>query len=170
MVPEAKEGKVTGTKQPVTTPAPAQPLAPFGEMERFMDRLFPRGWLRPFGWEPAVWGEMPQLFEPSALRVDVIDKETEVVIRAEVPGIDKKDLEISLDDNLLTIRGTAARELKEEKENYFRREIARGELSRTILLPTGVDAAKAQSELKDGVLELRLPKIEKASRVRIPVG
>lgn len=170
MVPETKDLKVTGTDQPVAKAAPRQPLAHFDEMERFMDRLFPRGWLRPFGWEPAVWGEMPQLFESNALRVDVIDKETEVVIRAEVPGIDKKDLEVSLDDNLLTIRGTAARERKEEKENYFRREIARGELSRTVLLPTSVDAAKAKTALKDGVLELRLPKIEKANRVRIPVG
>ncbi|MFZ5557388.1 MAG: Hsp20/alpha crystallin family protein [Pseudomonadota bacterium] len=170
MVPETKEAKVTGTNKPVMTPAPAQPLAPFVEMERFFDRLFPRGWLRPFAWEPVGWGEMAPLFELNALKIDVIDKETEVVIRAEVPGIDKKDLEVSLDDNLLTIKGKAAREREEEKENYFRREISRGEVSRTVLLPTAVDGARTASELKDGVLELRLPKIEKAHRVTIPVA
>lgn len=169
MVPETKEARVTGTTQPVAKPAAAQPLAPFEEMERFFDRIFPRGWLRPFAWEPVGWGEMTPLFEPNALKIDVIDKEAEVLVRAEVPGIDRKDLDVSLDDNLLTIRGRVARETKEEKENYYRREIARGEVSRTVLLPAAVDGGKAATELKDGVLELRLPKIEKTTRVAIPV-
>ncbi|MDH4189170.1 MAG: Hsp20/alpha crystallin family protein, partial [Betaproteobacteria bacterium] len=102
-------------------------------------------------------------------RMDVLDGEDSVVIRAEVPGVEKKDLEISVNDTSVTIKGKIMREAKEEKADYYRCEIGGGEFIRSLGLPCAVDASKASAHLKDGMLELTLPKIEKAKRLRVKI-
>jgi HSP20 family protein len=101
--------------------------------------------------------------------LDVVDRDNEILVRAEIPGIDKKDLDISLTDNLLTIKGQSSSEKKEEKGDYHRQEISRSSFSRSVMLPGAVDASKASSTLKDGVLELTLPKMETSKRRSIKV-
>lgn len=144
--------------------APRRMLTPFEEMDRLFERIIPRGWLRPLGWESPLLGELSEPLEMKMPRMDVYDGEENVVVHAEVPGVDKKDLEISVNDTSATIKGKVMREAKEEKGEYYRCEIGSGEFSRTMILPCAVDAAKARAHLKDGVLELTLPKVEKSRR------
>jgi HSP20 family protein len=137
----------------------------FGDVDRMFDDFFGRRWLRPFGWE-RPFAEMPA-FGPS---VDVIDRDDEVVVRAEVPGYKKEDIEVSVSDSSLTIKGETKTEEKEEKGDYYRCEISHGAFTRTITLPAEVDDAKAKASMKDGVLELTLPKLEKSKRHPITIG
>jgi HSP20 family protein len=149
---------------------PARALRPFEEMERMMDRMvrdFPgRGWMRPWSLEWPAWPELPELHMP---KVDVIDRDEDVLVRAELPGVEKKDLEISTTDTSVTIKATTAREEKEEKCDYYRCEMTRGAFARTVALPAQVHSVKAKASLKDGVLELTLPKVEKSKRRTIAV-
>jgi HSP20 family protein len=138
--------------------------APFGDIDRVFEDFLGRSWLRPFGWERPL-AEMPA-FAPS---VDVIDREDEVVVRAEVPGFKKEDIEISASGTMLTIKGETKTEEKEEKGDYYRCEISRGAFARTLALPAAVDESKAKAAMKDGMLELTLPKLEKSKRRRITI-
>ena len=101
--------------------------------------------------------------------VDVSETENEFVVRAELPGVDKKDLEVTLSEDALTIKGSTKAEKEEEKGDYYRREVSSGSFSRTIRLPTAVDGDKVTSSFKDGILELTLPKVTKAKRHTIKV-
>lgn len=144
--------------------SPMHAMSPLEEMERMMEGFFPRSWLRPFLWERPFMGELALPFEGKLPRVDVIDRDEEVLVRAEVPGVDKKDLEISVSENTVTINGKTNREVKEEKGNYYRCEVTHGAFSRTVVLPGNVDADKAKTSFKDGILELTLPKVTKSKR------
>jgi HSP20 family protein len=148
--------------------APGRALSPFEEMERMFESFFPRGWLRPFRGEWPMGPEfMPTLRAP---RVDVLDRDNEIVVRAEIPGVSKEDLDVSLTDDTVTIRGTARHEEeREEKGQYYRRELEYGEFSRTVTLPTSVDTNKAAAKFHDGILELTLPKMEGAKRRTVKI-
>jgi HSP20 family molecular chaperone IbpA len=93
----------------------------------------------------------------------------EVLVKAEIPGVTKDDLEVSVDESTVTIKGQTSHEEKEEKGDYYRSEIRRGAFSRTIALPREVDASKAKATFKDGILELSLPKVAKSKRVAVKV-
>ena len=151
-------------------PVPARALHPFDEMERMMDRVFGdfpgRGWMRP--WR-AEWPEWPGLAELRMPKVDLIDRDDDILVRAELPGVEKKDLEITTSDTSVTIKGTTRHEEKEEKGDYYRCEISRGSFARTLTLPTMVESAKAKASLREGVLELTLPKVEKSKRHAVTV-
>ena len=148
--------------------APARALSPFEEIDRMFDQYFRRGWMRPWRFE---WPSLPDvgLPEMKVPKVDVIDRENEVVVKAEIPGAEKKDLDISVGEDTVTIKGSTRHEEKEEKGDYYRCEISRGAFSRTVALPATVDGGKAKGSFKDGVLELTLPKIEKAKRHAVKV-
>ena len=139
-------------------------LSPFGDVDRMFDEFFNRRWLRPVGWERPI-GELVSM--PS---IDVIDRDDEVVVRAEVPGYKKEDIEISVSDSSLTIKGEMKTEEKEEKGDYYRCEISQGSFSRVIALPSEVDDSKAKASMKDGMLELTLPKREKSKRHAISIS
>lgn len=164
---ESEEGKE------LQRPSRARALSAFEEMDRFMDRVFedffPAGWLRPPHWDWPMWSRRAP-FEGRWPRVDVLDRDEDIVVHAELPGVHKDDLEVSMTNDSLTIKGSAKREETEEKETYYRRELSRGTFSRTIGLPTSVDGTRAKATFKDGVLELVLPKLEKAKRQTIKVG
>ncbi|MCS6787085.1 MAG: Hsp20/alpha crystallin family protein [Thiobacillaceae bacterium] len=149
--------------------APTRWVSPFEEMERLMDEFFPRGWLRRWGWEMPTWPELTRRFEMRVPKVDIIDRAEEVVVRAELPGIDKKDLEVTVTGDTLTLKGQTRHEEKEEKGDYFRSEITRGSFARTLVLPAAVDATKAKASFKDGLLEVTLPKKEEARRQSIAI-
>jgi len=148
-------------------------MTPFEELEnafeRAYGRLFPRGWLRPSRWEFPRWGEFPMPFEGKHPRVDVIDHDDKVVVKAELPGVEKKDLDVTMSDNTVTIKGSVSHEKEETKGDYYRREMSSGSFSRTVVLPSEVDGARADANYKDGVLELTLPKIAKAKRRKVDV-
>ena len=139
--------------------------APFGDIDRMFDDFLGRRWLRPFGFERTF----PELAS-AAPRVDVIDRADEVVVRAAVPGYKKEEIEISVSNSTLTIKGETKKEEKEEKGDYYRCEISQGSFSRIMSLPAEVDESKAKASMKDGMLELTLPKIEKSKRHTISIS
>jgi HSP20 family protein len=140
------------------------PRPAFGNLERMFEDFFGRRWTRPALWERAF----PEL--PAFPSVDVIDRDDELVVRAEVPGYKKEEIEVSVADGLLTIMGETRAEEKVEKGNYYRCEISHGAFSRSIGLPAAVDDTKAKASMKDGMLELTLPKREKSKRRSIAIS
>ncbi len=159
---EGQEGEVQRISRPRT-------LSPFEEMDRLFESVFPRGWLRPMRWEWPSLGELAAPFEGRLPKVDVVDRDNDILVRAELPGVDKKDVDISITDNTVTIHATTRRESTEEEGEYYRREISQGAFSRTLALPAEVDADGAKASFKDGILELTVPKVAKAKRRRIEV-
>ena len=147
-------------------------LMPFEDMDRFFETVFDRPWRRGLPWhlqwDWPVWSEARGSLE-RVPKVDVIDRPNEVAVRAELPGVSKDDLEVTLSESDVTIRASISREEKEEKENYYRCEISRGEFVRTVALPAEVDGDNVKASFKDGVLELTLPKVESAKRRKITV-
>lgn len=151
---------------------PMRPVSPFDEMEERMARLFegffPRNWMRPVHWEHPMLHDFPR-FEMKAPNVDIIDRDNDIVLKAEIPGVDKADLEVSVDETSVTISGKTSHEEKEAKGNYYRSEIRYGSFIRTVALPRAVDGTKALASFKNGILELTLPKLEKSKRVSVKV-
>jgi HSP20 family protein len=137
-------------------------------MERWVDDFFPRGWMRP-RWDLPSFPDFDSPFEGRFPKVDVINRDTEVVVRAELPGVSKDNLDVSMTDNKLTIRATTSSEQKEEKEEYYRREMSRGEFQRTLIIPDDVDEESVQASFKEGILELKMPKLKKAQRRSITI-
>jgi HSP20 family protein len=148
-------------------PRVTRDLTPFEETDRLFDTLFEGGFMRPFDWR---WPEFSGLrrFETNIPRVDVIDREDEILVRAELPGVHKDELDINLSNEYLTIKGET-REVKEEKGDYFRSEIRHGSFMRTVRLPEAVEGDKAKAHFEDGVLEITIPKSEKAKRRTIKI-
>ncbi|WP_096462880.1 Hsp20/alpha crystallin family protein [Sulfurifustis variabilis] len=158
----AEAKKETGKKE-MQRATPARALSPFEEMER----MFESAWMRPWAWK---WpGRLAAPFEGRMPSVDVVDRDDEVLVRAELPGVDKKDLDVAMSDNAITIKGTSSREEKEEKGEYYRHEISRGSFSRTVTLPAQIDGEKAKAEFKDGILEIHLPKLERSKRHHLDI-
>jgi HSP20 family protein len=140
---------------------------PFGEamrMQRDMDRIFSRLGGAAVGPEGAVaW--MP--------KVDVKRKDDDIVVRAELPGIDPEQVQVEVTDNLLTIRGERRQEENREGEDWLVRESSYGLFERSLTIPEGVDPASITAGYTDGILEVRVPKALEASRpktTKIEVG
>lgn len=161
---------------PVTTNkgyAKTQPrsvMNPIHDVERVFDRFF--GHRLPSLWRWNDTSVPDSLFEFEGQRLpslDVIDRDAEFLIRAEMPGIDKKDINVSLADNLLTIKGQSKSEKKDEGGDYFRHEIASSSFARSLTLPGNVDASKTVANLKNGILEITMPKVETSKRRNIAV-
>ena len=154
---------------PPAKPEPARILSPFEEMERVFDNLWPRSWMQPWHWDRPFFTELARM-DLRLPKVDVIDRDSEVVVKAEVPGVAKDDIEVSVTENSVTIKGETSHEEKEEKGDYYRSEMRRGSFSRTVGLPCNVDGTKAKAQFKDGVLELTIPKAEKSKRISVKVA
>jgi HSP20 family protein len=136
------------------------------DLESLFDNFMSRNWLRPFRWDMPTLRSMGDLRMP---KVDVVERDSDIVVRAELPGFEKKDLDVSLTDRTITIKGSTRKEVKEEKGDYHRQEISTGQVSRTVTLPAEVDGQKAVAEFKDGLLEITIPKTAAAKRVRVDV-
>ncbi|MGH8508996.1 MAG: Hsp20/alpha crystallin family protein [Gammaproteobacteria bacterium] len=149
-------------------------MVPFEDVDRWFEELsramFDRRWLSPFERFFPSFPELRAPFEGRMPKVDVIDREAEIVIRGELPGVAKDDLEVSMTDDAVTIRASTRHEEKEEKGEYRRRELSRGEFQRVVALPAAVKGAEAKANFKDGILELVLPKLEPAKRRTIKVA
>jgi len=120
--------------------------------------------MRPLHMDWPEWSHLPARFSGKIPHMDIIEKDKEIVLRAELPGVEKKDLDVSMTDHTITIKGTTNYEEKEEKGDYYRAEIAHGEFCRTVLLPGDVDVENVSSSFKNGLLEVHVPKLEKESR------
>lgn len=154
---EKKEIKDLATRSPHMT------LSPFHDMER-MERIFDEIFKRPFS---SMLSRTPWLhsfpeMEVATPNVDVYEEGDKLVVKAEVPGIAKEDLEVTFKDNILTISGEKKKEEKIEKKNYFQMERTYGSFSRSVYLPTEVKSEEASATFKDGILEIVIPKTEEA--------
>lgn len=125
--------------------------------------------MRPFHLDLPSFRDLSTNFEERMPKVDVIDRDAEVMVRAEVPGVDKDDLDVSVTDHTVTIKGKTRHEEKEEKGDYYCCEISSGSFSRTVALPSDVDTESVEASFKDGVLELKMPKVAKAQRRTIKI-
>jgi HSP20 family protein len=132
------------------------------QMRREMDRLFDRfseAWpFRGFS-ETGRW--MPS--------VDVSETDKELIARIELPGMDPKEIDISLSGNVLTIKGERKHEREEKKENFHLVERSSGSFARTLQLPVEVKADKVKANYKDGVLSVSMPKTEPEAVKKIEV-
>ena len=137
------------------------PFTPFREMltlREAMDRLFDESFVR--GATSA---------NGYGLALDVQQDNDNYVVRANVPGLRPEDLQIEVVDNTVTVRGEVKSERKEEKDNYLLQERRYGQFSRSISLPTSVNAARAEATIEQGVLTLRVPKAEEAKPKAITI-
>ena len=139
------------------------PFREFSTLQDRMNRLFRES----YGPEGRDESLTTSQFAPP---VDVYEDEHNVVLKVEVPGIDEKDIDVRVENNVLTIRGERPFEQKVERENYHRLERSYGTFSRSFALPTTIDADKIHAEYRDGVLNLTLPKSEKAKPKRIQIS
>ena len=166
------------TKLPVKqeTSAPAARRTPslwqpFESLREEVDHIFDE-FTRGFGRWPLgrrVSGAEPLLryetsFGVSAPVVDVVEKEKEYQISAELPGLDEKDVEVSVADDTLTIKGEKKEEKEEKAKNYYVSERHYGAFQRSFQLPSGVDAEKIEANFQKGVLTLTLPKTPEAQK------
>ena len=137
---------------------------PFGELSTFrreMDRLFER-----------FFGEFPSLELPGmacAPRLDVTETKDSLVVKAELPGLEAKDLDISVSGKTLTIKGEKKQEKEEKDEHHHLIERSYGAFSRMVELPTPVAPDKIKAAFKNGVLTITLPKTEEAKRKAISI-
>ena len=101
--------------------------------------------------------------------MDVYEEKNEIVVKTELPGMSRDDIQINITDNVLTITGEKKEEGEVKEEDYYRRERTYGRFSRALELPKAVQIEKAQAIFKNGVLEIRIPKTEEAKRKEIEV-
>ncbi len=137
---------------------------PFRNFEDRIKRFFGEGFdplkkMSEENWSLATWSPTCDIFET----------DNEIVVKAELPEVKKEDVNVSIDNNVLSIHGE--RKLSEEtkKENYHRLERSYGEFSRSFTLPNFVDAGKVNAEFKDGILRVTLPKREEAKPKQVEV-
>jgi len=115
------------------------------------------------------WGDDSDSQVPGQLAVDVYETKEKLVVKARTAGVNKNDLDVSISDNQLTIRGTLSAGNEDEVENYFLQECYWGEFSRTIALPVPVREEEIEAVLKDGVLTVSFGKVEQNTVKKIQV-
>lgn len=154
-----------GKKQRAVTPRVELPLF---SLQREMNRMFDT-FMR--GTELWPLAERELEMEPFHPETDVVETETEYRIKAELPGMDEKDVHVSLAQNTLTIKGEKKEETEDKGKNYYQMERRWGSFYRSVPLAVGIDAAKADASFKKGVLTVTLPKSAEAKKAEkeIPI-
>ena len=114
---------------------------------------------------------IPKLFSEKSWypTVDVSEGKKDIIVKAEIPGVDKEGIDISLDGRFLTIRGEKKHEKEESDEHYHRVESSFGFYKRTIELPAAVDESKVDAKYKNGVLKIRFKKVKETEMKKIKI-
>jgi len=126
----------------------------FDESFRGMNRQGDDDWALGGAWAPLV---------------DIYEREGNIELKAELPGVDSKDVDVRVENNVLTLRGERRIDKEVKRESYHRVERAYGSFSRSFTLPSMVDTERIKAEFKDGVLHLTLPKKEEAKPRQISI-
>jgi HSP20 family protein len=135
------------------------PFADLRRMDRLFDESFPRRWR----W--ATNGEVKATFP-----VEVSETESDIEVKASLPGVKPEEVDVTVNDDVLTIKAEHKDTSAEKKRDYYRREIRYGALHRSMTLPVSVDSDKAEAKYEDGILTLKLPKAEALRPKQIKVG
>jgi HSP20 family protein len=161
----SKASETVPAKQPVATPAETNPWHSLIDLRRDMDRMFEdlstrflgsRFLPRDMTLEPFTWlGDANGKLSPA---VDVVEQDKEYQVTAEIPGMDEKDVEVTVSGGLLTIKGEKHADTEERKKDYFMAERRYGSFHRALRLPDGIDADKVAAKFAKGVLTVTLPK------------
>lgn len=122
---------------------------PFEEMEKMFEEEFPTF--------PTKGG----VFAPE---MDVYETDEDVVAEVSLPGVDPKDVDVSVEDNTLTVKGSTEKKVEVKKKGYYRKEISSGSFYRSMSLPTSVMKEKAKAEFEKGILKVTLPKTKPEKR------
>ncbi len=134
---------------------------PFEEIERWFDDLLGRRF-------PSLSSRWPRLRFPEVEEVspsfDIYEEGDDIVVKGELPGMKREDLSIDFTEDTITISGEKRKEEKVEQKNYYRYERSCGSFSRRFRFPVGVETDRANAKLKDGILEVRVPKTEEAKK------
>ena len=134
-------------------------LGLFGELD--LDRIFEDFFRRPF---------TLSLFSREIVPlVDLYEKNNKIEVKAELPGIKPEEVDLSVDGNLLTIRGEKRQENEVKEKDYYRLERSYGSFQRTVELPAAVKANEAKATYKNGVLEIELPKTEEEKKKKVKI-
>jgi len=138
-----------------------QPWTGLTNLRKEMERLFDRFW------EP----DFPELVPVGewSPRLDLSETKDALVVRAEIPGIEAKDVQISLQEQVLTIRGEKKHEKEEKDEHHYRMERSHGDFARSVRIPVPVEREKVTAKFKNGVLTITLAKTPAAKETSIPV-
>jgi len=137
------------------------PVTHFTNMQKEIDRMFDRF--------------SSDIFDEEASKtmlpvVDIVERENDYNIKIELPGVDKKDVKITIQNDILTIKGEKKQESEKKGENYHRVERCYGSFQRSFTLPTSVASDKIDASYENGVLTLRIPKLEEAKPKEIEVN
>jgi HSP20 family protein len=164
----AKLNKEAVSREPreLTVSEPRHFLAPFEEMERWFEEAFRRPFLGP-SWMPRI--KFPEMMGEVSPSVDIFEDGNNVVVKAEVPGMKKENIEVSLTQDTITISGQKKEEEKIEKKDFYRLERSFGSFTRKLRLPADIVTDKAKASFKDGVLEVRIPKSPTATSKKITI-
>lgn len=136
-----------------------------GDMDRMLDDFFGRR-IRP--WWPERWFRADEM-EVKPPIIDVFEEKDDIVVKAELPGMEKDNIDVNLTDHRLTIKGEKKKEDEVKEENYYRAERSYGSFLRTLDLPKDVRADKVKASFKNGILEIRMPKTEEARTKEVKV-
>lgn len=129
------------------------------EMDRFWDTFL-------FGRPQKIESQEEEKWQPA---VDVTETKSEIVVSVEIPGMDPKDMDISLSEGTLTIKGEKKQEKEEQEENYYLIERSYGSFTRSIPLSEEVESEKISASYKDGVLKITLPKSDNTKKKKIRI-
>ena len=132
-------------------------------MERRFDEMFGRPFL------PAAWRRLPLEERGWAPSIDVFEKEDKFVVKAELPGMNEEDIDVSVVGDMLTIKGERKSEKEVKEEDYYCCERSYGSFLRSIALPSTVDSKKIEAIYEDGVLEVSLPKAPEVKTKKVAV-
>ena len=135
---------------------------PFSDLRSTMDRLFEGGFSHPWRLLP---GE-----ESMDFPVEIAETETEIEVKTSLPGVKPEDLDISVQNDVLTINAEHKQETEETKKNYHRRELHYGSFRRSFALSASVDVERATADFEHGILRVKLPKAEAAKPRQIKVS
>lgn len=142
---------------------------PWNLLDRLQKEFSLRSNLDPYAWEAVSDDSSDVVTSHWRPAVDIKEEENRFVIYADLPGVDPKDIEITMEQGVLTLRGERSEETKEEREGYKRVERVSGSFYRRFSLPDTADAERIEAEGKNGVLEITLPKHEKVQPRKITV-
>ncbi|MCC7203056.1 MAG: Hsp20/alpha crystallin family protein [Nitrospirae bacterium] len=157
-------------KKPVSWRGPSELARMAKEMEHMVEDSFGRGW--GFRSMPFMrrWQALKRAEEwASAPKLDVYEEGNDIIVKAEIVGMDKNEIEISLEGNILSLKGEKKKEEKVEDKDYTYSERYFGSFTRTIELPVEVQGDKVSANLRNGVLEIRLPKSEAAKKKEVKI-
>jgi HSP20 family protein len=149
-----------------TNKGAVEPYRPFGWLSPFerMEDMFEDFFRRPFGLRR--WPAMPRMMEEveASPSVDIYEEGDNIILKSEMPGMTKEDIEVNLTDDTITLSGEKKKEEKIEKKDYYRLERSFGSFKRSFALPSEVQSDRAKASFKNGILEIKIPKSEEAKK------